>query len=571
MRKIKIISLLFSLVITTNLFAQSVDDGRKFLYYERYNSAKDVLGKLVTANPNNVDAAYWLGQTLIAMEDTAGAKALYQKTLQANSNAPLIMVGAGEIELMENKTNDARNRFETAISLTKAKDANILSAIGRANVNAKAGDAVYAIDKLKQAADKDKKSAQILANLGDAYRKMTDGTNATLSYQNALAIDPNYAKASFMIGRIYQTQGYSQEPYYMQHYNDAMTKDPKYAPVYYWLYDYYYRRDVNKSADYLNKFIAVADNDNKNCYYQAAILYASKKYQESISKSDECIAAGGTTPFANLYGLKAFAYDKMGDSINAKTFFESYFQKQNPEKLGPGDYATYAKVLLKFPGNESVAGGYADKAVALDTLEENKIDYITAIANSYLAQKNYNEAGKWYAKLLTVKKNPGKVDLYNAGYNYYKGSNYKAADSIFLLYSQKFPEDILAPYMMALSEAYIDSSGALGLAKPTYEKVIQMATAPTADTAKVKSQLKAAYRYMVAYYYSKNDFANAIINNDKILAIDPTDATAITNRTALAAALTHPVKVKTKGDETKIKNDSSKTKITTNKTKVKPK
>ena len=47
---------------------------------------------------------------------------LYQKTLQANPNAPLMMVGMGEIGITEGKTNDARNRFETAISLTKKKD-----------------------------------------------------------------------------------------------------------------------------------------------------------------------------------------------------------------------------------------------------------------------------------------------------------------------------------------------------------------------------------------------------------------------------------------------------------------
>ena len=96
------------------------------------------------------------------------------------------MVGIGEIELMEGKTNDARNRFETAINLTKKKElADILLAVGRANVDAKAGDAVYAIDKLKQAAERDKKSAEIQNELGDAYRKIIDGANATSSLSDS--------------------------------------------------------------------------------------------------------------------------------------------------------------------------------------------------------------------------------------------------------------------------------------------------------------------------------------------------------------------------------------------------
>ena len=552
MRKIKIISFLLSFLISANiLFAQSIDEGKRFLYYERYNSAKDVFNKLVNANPNNVDAVYWLGQTYLGEEDSISAKALYQKTLNANPNSPLMLVAMGHIALLENQNNDARNRFETAISLTKGKDYNVINAIARANVDTKAGDAVYAIGKIKTIPE-NKRTAEIWTTLGDAYRKLIDGANAQLAYQSALAVDPNYARASFMIGRLYQTQGFTQELYYMKYYNEAITKDPKFAPVYVWLSQYYYKRDINKAKEYLDKYIAVADADTQNCYYQASYLYASGQYQQTITKANECISVGGKNPHPSLFGLKAFAYDKLGDSANAKTFFEMYFQKQNPEKLESGDYAKYGLVLLKFPGNEATAAGYIQKAIALDTLEENKIEYITSVANSYLASKNYNEAAKWYTKLFSIKKNVTKTDIYNAGYNYYRGGNYKATDSIFGLYQQKYPEDILGVYMRARASEGIDTAGVLGLAKPYYEKVIQLGEAST-DTARVKSQLIVAYNYMIAYYYNvKKDKATALSYNDKILAIDPTNAQAIANK----AALTAPVKVKVqdnKGMTTKTK------------------
>src|SRR6476661_2492876 len=127
MRKINQIPLLASFIFLANvLFAQSIDDGKRFLNYERYTSAQGVFNKLLAANPNNVEAAYWLGQTYLENPDnpdTAAAKALYQKTLQANANAPLILVGMGEIALMEGRKDEARNAFETAISLSKSKDA----------------------------------------------------------------------------------------------------------------------------------------------------------------------------------------------------------------------------------------------------------------------------------------------------------------------------------------------------------------------------------------------------------------------------------------------------------------
>ena len=141
---------------------------------------------------------------------------------------------------------------------------------------------------------------------------------ATIYYQQALALDPHDARASFMIGRIYETQGYGQELIYMRYYNEAISQDPNFAPVYYWLYTYYYQRDVNKAAEYLNKYVAIADKDSKNCYAQASLMYVSKKYPETISQADACITAAGEKAFPNLFGLKAYAYDKMGDSANAK-------------------------------------------------------------------------------------------------------------------------------------------------------------------------------------------------------------------------------------------------------------
>jgi tetratricopeptide (TPR) repeat protein len=574
MRKIKIISLLFSLLITGNvLFAQSIDEGKRFLYYERYNSAKDVFNRLLTANPNNVDAAYWLGQTYLASDDSVSAKALYQKTLSANPNAPLMLVAMGQMALMDRQPSDARNRFETAISLTKGKDYNILNAIARANVEGWYGDATYAIEKIKTIPE-NKRTAEMWTTLGDAYRKLTDGANAVLAYQNAIGLDPNYARASFMAGRIYQTQGTTQEPYYMKYYNEAMAKDPKYAPLYSWLSVYYYNRDINKAREYLDKYIANADPDSKNCYYQASFLYASRQYQQTITKANECIAAAGQNPYLKLYGLKAFAYDKLGDSANSKTFFETYFQKQKPENLESGDYITYGKVLLKFPGSESAAAGYIEKAIALDTLEANKIEYITSVANTYLAAKNYNEAANWYRRLFTIKKNVTKTDLYNAGYNYYKAGSgnyqsYFSADTVFTLYTQKYPEDILGWQLKAYSQANIDSTGTLGLAKAAYEKVIELASV-SADTVRSKQQLIPAYNYMLATAVKNKDYPSALSWNDKILALEPTNQQAQQNQIAIKGAINGPkTKVKVDDDKSKTKTATTKEKVDDDKSKIK--
>ena len=447
------------------------------------------------------------------------------------------------------------------MSIPKKRDLpEIQEAVGRANIDTKSGDPVYAIGLLNQAADRDKKNPEVQILLGDAYRKMIDGANATTAYNNALALDPKSARADFMIGRIYETQGYGQEPIYMKYYNAAIAADPNFAPVYYWLYNYYYERDVNKSREYLNKYIAVADPDSKTAMQKLLCCMFQNYTSRPLQNPMNVLQRGGAKVYPNVYGLKAYSYDKLGDSINAKKYFDEFFAKVNPDKIGPNDYATYGKVLLKIPAkdsmdkvhNDSLAAVYIDKAVALDTVPANKLDYLKSTAESLIASKNYADAGKWYTKILTLKPDYGKVDLYYAGYNDYRGGDYNGADSIFGLYSQKYPEDIFGWYMKAHADEGIDSTGINGLAKPSYEKVIAIADT-SADKDKVKANEITGYRYMVAYYYNvKHDKDSALYYNSKILDLDPNDTQAQTNDKALRALPTQPSQPAkaSKGDST---------------------
>lgn len=524
--------------------AQTVEDGKNFLYLEKYKSAKAAFEKLIAANPNDVDAVYWLGQTLISPEertakDIADAKALYQKTLLANSNSALLLAGIGHIELLEGKIQEARNHFETAISLSQGKSLPVLNAVGFANINAKQGDATYAVEKLKLAAAfKKMNNPDVYVNLGDAYKKLGDGGQAQIAYEAALAINPKYARASYRIGKIYQTQGAAQEEIYMRYFNEAIQKDPTYAPVYENLYNLYYTTNVPKSAEYLQKFLANTDDNPKNCYLTSSILYAQGLFADAIKKADECIA-GKPNPYVKLYGIKAYAYNKLGDSLNAKSSFEQYFKTADTSLIGMGDYATYAAVLLKFPGNDSLAGTFVDKAVALDSLEANKIAYLKSIALNYEIHKKYNEAASWYNKVVAVKKTPGKVDLYNAGYNYYRGGNFDSSVGVFNIYSQKFPEDAFGYYMSGKSKTAIDTLMVQALANPDFEKAI---TVGLADSVKYKPQLIGSYKYFVAYYANvKKDIPKAIEFCDKILALDPQDGEALNNKKFLQApAATKP-------------------------------
>lgn len=530
--------LLAAIFVANITFGQSLEDGKSFMYYERYNSAKDVFQKLLTANPANEEAAYWLGQAIISSDDrtdkdVADAKKLYQDKLTATPNSPLLIAGMGHIELIEGKKQDARNRFETAISLSQGKSIPVLNAIGYANGNpdSKNGDAAYAIEKLKQATQIKKfNDADVYANLGDAYRKFADGGNAILSYQAALAINPKYARAPYRIGKVYQTQGPTQESIYMKYFNDAIAMDPKYAPVYANLFNYFYETNVTKSAEYLDKWLSNSDDDPKACFYRASMKYAQGLFNDALLKADECIAKESSNPYPNLYGLKALAYKRLKDTLNAKAMYEEYFKVQLPEKIGAGDYSSYATLLLQFPGNEAKVAELVQKAVALDSVEANKVSYIKSLAQSYEAQKNTKDAAIWYGKIVDLKKNYSNVDLFNAGYNFYASNELDSSNKYFTLYTVKYPEDIMGYYMLGNANAIIDSTNALGLAVPYYRKTVEIGElAP--DKPNAKTRLMNAYKFFVGYYYNtKKNQDSALIFVDKALALDPTDANMISNK-----------------------------------------
>lgn len=555
MNKLKSGLLFIGIALFGNVLnAQTIEEGRKFLYYERYKSAKAVFEKLVAANPANVDAAYWLGQAMIGPDenkDIADAKALYQKTLMANSNSPILLAGMGHIELLENKAQDAKNRFETAISLSQGKSAAVLNAIGFANVNAPNGDVAYAIDKLKLATSiKGMKDPDVFINLGDAYKKQTEGGLAQTSYENALAINPGYARASYRIGKIYQTQGVAQEEIYMRYYNEAIAKDPAYGPVYENLNQYYYLSNVGKSAEFLEKYLANSDDDPKNCYYRASMKYAQGLFAEAITKADECLT-GSTEPYPNLYGVKAYAYNKLKDTVNSKASFETYFLKQTPEKIGPTDYETYARILLKFPGNEQLADTYIEKAVAADTTENGKVAMYKSLAVNFEAQKNYKLAAYYYNKIVQIKKDVRKTDFFNAGNNFTKAGDYQLSIDIFDKYIQKFPNESFGYYMNAKNYLRLDSTDAAGKGLNSYQMIIDMSDS-IKDKPGEMDRLKGSLRYMIEYYANvKKDRIKAVSYVDKAIMLDSSDFEMRNIKDILTSASLTPTRIPGSSKETK--------------------
>lgn len=530
----------FAMAMSGSLAAQSVAEARKLMYYERFQSARDMLQKVVASNPADAEAVYWLAQAEFGLFNPAGARAALQKGMEgANAAHPMLLAGMGQVELAEGKVNDARQRFETALSLTKGKEIPVIAAIARANLE-KSGDAAYGIEKLKMATaiyDAQKKGTKdpyVYMLLGDSYRKLMDGGSAVTSYENALLADPKYAAAKYRIAKVYLTQGNEQRDIFLKNFEEAVALDPAFAPAYYDLYAYHFSRDVYKSTAYFNQYKANADSGPALDYEEASLLYASSDFDKAIDKAAQLLAAQGDKADARLYRLQAYSYDKKGDSVKTVELLEKFFSLARPDQVLPENYVVMAINCAKFPTRQVQVDEYFGKAIESDTALKNKIDYTRKAANFFKGVKNQPKSAEWFSRVLTVNPNPGKADIYNAGFENFRAGQFQRSDSIFKLYSAKFPDEVYGYYWSFRSLSVIDSTMEQGLAIPDCQLFIERADK---DRVKNKNTLVIALGYMAGYTANvKKDYTGAVAFLDKLLEVDPANADAAKNKEILLKA-----------------------------------
>ena len=574
MKKTTIV-LFLSALVSVSVVAQNVQQGMSDFYAERYQSAKSTFEKLLAANPNNIEANYWLGQTLLAGNDVAGSKAIYDKALAASNNAPLILVGQGQIDLMQGRAADARQKFETAINASKGRkgnDANILNAVGRAIVESysegkveRKTDLDYAIAKLTEAAQIAPTNPDIFYNLGNAYRKKRDGSNAVVAYTKA----GNFAPAIYRAGMIYESQRTLRIPsdwdVVLDHYNRAVAADPKFAPAYLRLYNFFLfgKRDFATAEQYANKLLSASDSGPENVWLQAQTDFVQGKFVQAIEKGKNIITQTGGNPKARVYRLLAHSYMGNKDTATACGYANQFFTKEtNDDDINPEDYIMHAQACGK--ANPNVIREDLDKAAKKNP--EMAIKIIDAfIEDAKKAQQKILEGElslKRY-QLLGDKANPGL--LVTIGLPFYQGGQFEKADSLFDAYSKAFPDSIYGYYWSARLHSQIDSNMAQGLAIPDYEQVLRVAlTDPTRSF--FKSLGVQAAGYLAGYFNNiKEDRTAALSYIEKGLLIDPANETLQGFKKALAPKQQSQQRTSTSKTETKTKTGETKTKVKQNK------
>ncbi len=532
MKKISLKLMVAALLLAGAVAAQTIQDGVKDLYAERYKSAKAAFEKLIAANPNNIEATYWLGQTYIEMGDVPGAKAVYEKALMASANAPLLLVGMGQVELNEKKVSEARQRFEAAITMSRGKkgdDPVILNAVGRAitetyNTNDKtSGDINYAVEKLTLSTQRDPKNPEAFVNLGDAIRKAKPGEGggeAFQNYQKATEANPNFPVAYYRMAQLFNSQ--RNWDLYEKYLNDAISKDPRFAPAF---YDLYYfklvRQDFTTAEQYAKKFMESSDADPQNDYLRCQTLWAKKDFDGAVSCAKNIVSQAGTNTKARVYKLIADSYLQKKDTAAAKEFVDQYFAKAKPEELTPFDFEMKAAVYSIIPGQEDVVYNSYIEGLKVDTVLENKVELLKKGADFFKKKGQREKEGDLISILIQTKPKPIINDYFDATRAYYFSLAYNKALEMAAKMKESYPNEIYGYEWVFNVNKVLDSSFTQNKLVPAALEYFQFAEK---DTAKYKKNYLASAGFLLGYYANTaKDGAKALEMLNKMLLLDPTN------------------------------------------------
>jgi tetratricopeptide (TPR) repeat protein len=510
--------LLLCAMMSLGATAQTVQDAKKLIYYERYQSASDQLQQIVKAEPANAEAWYLLTRANLQSDNPA----VLQNILSQNTapkDEPFFQVAYGSYLLNKGNKDSARLYFEKALDKTRQKNPDILAAIANAHIIAKAGDAAYAVQLLDKAIDRDKKDPALYTMLGDAHRKLGNGSEAYKMYTAALDKDKQNAAALYRMGKIFISQ--KNPEMYLKYFNDVLTADGNYAPALYELYYHYYFTEPQKAMLYFQQFVAKSDYDKENDVLYTDLLYLNKQYQDAITKAQQLMSRHNGDSMPRLYKLMAYSYMGLKDSSNALASMNRYFAKEVDSNFVAKDFEVMADLYASLEGKEDSAIVYYQKTADKIKDKPERFQLYRKLADLYKDKKDYANQAQWLGMYYQDNPKGTNIDLFNWGIAHFKAEEFVKADTVFGTYIQKYPDQAFGYYWRARTNSLSDSTMEKGAAIPWYNQLIAILEKDPNNKTN-KKWLIEAYGYLAAYETNQvKDYKTATENLKKILAIDP--------------------------------------------------
>jgi tetratricopeptide (TPR) repeat protein len=514
----KNLSLVVAVFATWGVYAQTLQDGINQLENENYTAARKTFNQLIAKDQSNTDAFFYLGESYYVEDKPDSAKIQWNRGIELNGKNTLLLSALGKTALDADNIKDVTRYFEKAIG--KGKDATAFYAVGNAYMNAKKPDYPKAAENYTKARDLDTKNPKYWIAMGDAYLAQNKSGDAMSSYESAVNKDPKNAEVLMKMARIWMRANQAEQA--ITNLEKCITLQPDYAPAYKDLIEVYGRQgQYSKLPDLLKKYTALAGDDiPARMRYVKFLTYKVKDYKTAISEAQKVIQDAPKDPeLYTMYRWLGYAQVENNDNAAAIQSLNTFFTTVGNNKIYPSDY-DYMVRAAKATNNNDLTTKYMEEWGKIDSTK--LVEILDQKAKNYYEAKMYKEAAEAY-KAKVAKAKPNYLDYYYWGMSHLKNKEYNQADAVFAEYDKIWPSDPTGSYYRAKCQEYNDPDRSLGLAKPYYEKTIEIAKA---KPDKYLRNLTDAYLYLAYYHQAKGDIATARTHYQKVLEYEPTNAKA---------------------------------------------
>lgn len=508
-----------------NASAQSLEEGKKMLRYERYASAKKALQPLAATDAM---ANYYYGLAELGLGNTDAAMNAFVKYPEDYAN----ISGTVRVKFVVEGAASGMQAANSLVAMSKKKDWVPKRYAADAITYSKGGDKQVAVNLYAEVLEK-MSTPELLISAGDAYLEVPGGGGqAMTNFEKAVEKDPNNSLAFSRMGKLmYQAKNYEAA---LEYWDKAQKTDPTNPLPYFDMANAYVRvGKYSRAKEMMDKYMQYSDRseDDEARYVEA--LFLANEFPAAIQKISELKAKGIDRD--NFYGILGLSYLEDKDSLSGVKALENLLlflskSTQANKKLPSEMFLKLGRAYLRNNMGDSANISFS-KALQMDTTE-NKIATYRDIAEAFRLSRDWVNGAAWYEKIISDFPDKATANDYYWGgiAYYYSASNSKNVDAtaqvnkslvLFNKMIEKYPEHQIGYYSRAKSYAALDPEGEKGLGIEDFEKWLSMLAIDQETAKKSEKLVPIAYQYLTAAYYHKGDKVNAIKYADLVLTIDP--------------------------------------------------
>jgi tetratricopeptide (TPR) repeat protein len=278
-------------------YSTLIEKGIDFIYNQgNYTEAIKYFDRVLSIDPNNIDAIFYKGAALGSLGKTSEAIPFINKAIMLSDKA--LAIDPNNIDVLSIKGR-ALNRL--------------------ANYN----DAIKYFDKVLAI---EPKNEYALANKGVALNKLGKSSEAIKYYDKALAINPNFVYALSDKGDALSNQGNYSEA--IKYYDKALHISPNYVSILENKGNIYYKKgDYVEAKRHYDKVLAIEPSNMDALNSVGLVLYYQGNRNEAIRYFDKALAI-------NPNGIDIFEELKKQEAQQLRNVhsFSSYLSSINQSK-----------------------------------------------------------------------------------------------------------------------------------------------------------------------------------------------------------------------------------------------